>query len=39
MKRAIEKELNKVEPDKAVINELDRSVDRIDEVLYDTTIN
>ena len=39
MKRAIEKELNKVEPDKAVINELERSVDRLDEVLYDTTIN
>ena len=28
MKRAIEKELNKVEPDKAVIHELERSNDR-----------
>ena len=39
MKRPIEKELNRLEPDKAVINELERSVDRLDEVLYDTTIN
>lgn len=33
MKRPIEKELNRLEPDKAVINELERSVDRLDEVL------
>lgn len=33
MKRPIEKELNRLEPDKAVINELERSVDRLDEVI------
>lgn len=33
MKREIKKELNRVSPEKAVVSELERSVDRLDEVI------